>query len=935
MEEATPTTNSPTIRPINRGVVHKICAGQVILDLQSAVKELVENSLDAGATTIEIALKEYGEEWFQVIDNGCGIAPSNFKVLALKHHTSKLADFPDLQSLTTFGFRGEALSSLCALGNLTVETRTRYETVATHLTFDHSGLLTDEKKTARQIGTTVTVKKLFSNLPVRSKEFKRNIRKEYGKLISLLHAYALIAKGVRLVCSNTTGKNLKSVVLKTQGSGSLKDNIITVLGINTFNCLEPVSIFISDSCKVEGFLSKPGQASGRNLGDRQYFFVNGRPVDMPKVGKLVNELYKGANSRQYPIAIMNFTVPTKACDVNVTPDKRKIFFSDECSILQALRDGLQQIYSPNNVSYSLNEVEEQSREAESSEFCSREKSHVPPKLLPDGSISNKFHLKKHIADDDTSSETAEISALHSNVIEGLIDSRFEKSMGKDFTLRAHDNKKADSFSKFNCGKLMTSPNIPTEKNSPSPSRVIENNIAGNRKANDRSSCIQSSIDKFITVSKRKFEHIGTVLSEVPLLRNQSLNCKLKKSNSEVHALITRSPAEHLVDDSAAMNKYEPSELLRAERVYKEIENPFSSDNNTIGKPEEVTQEKPILLVDEPQEKSMPLVDEPPTVSSNKDVQHMSEDQSVEVSPLYFSGSLVVSPMPSSGLNICSTLQFSFQDLRRRRQQRLSSMRYSNCTSGSLKLRRCYAAATLELSQPENEERKARALAAATTELERLFRKEDFSRMKVIGQFNLGFIIGKLDRDLFIVDQHAADEKYNFERLAQSTILNQQPLLRPLMLELTPEEEVVASMHIDIIRKNGFALEEDLHAPPGHHFKLKAVPFSKNTTFGVEDVKDLISTLADSQGECSIISSYKLGTQDSVCPSRVRAMLASRACRTSVMIGDALGRNEMQKILKNLANLKSPWNCPHGRPTMRHLVDLTTVRKSLDENDITC
>ena len=110
-----------------------------------------------------------------------------FQVLALKHHTSKLIDFPDLQSLTTFGFRGEALSSLCALGDLTVETRTKNESVATRLTFDHSGLLREEKKTARQIGTTITVKKLFSNLPVRSKEFSRNIRKEYGKLISLLN----------------------------------------------------------------------------------------------------------------------------------------------------------------------------------------------------------------------------------------------------------------------------------------------------------------------------------------------------------------------------------------------------------------------------------------------------------------------------------------------------------------------------------------------------------------------------------------------------------------------------------------------------------------------------------------------------------------------------------------------------------------------------
>ncbi|KAA3462490.1 DNA mismatch repair protein PMS1 [Gossypium australe] len=161
------------------------------------------------------------------------------------------------------------------------------------------------------------------------------------------------------------------------------------------------------------------------------------------------------------------------------------------------------------------------------------------------------------------------------------------------------------------------------------------------------------------------------------------------------------------------------------------------------------------------------------------------------------------------------------------------------------------------------------------------------------------------------------------------------MCRPLRLELSPEEEVVASMHMDIIRKNGFILEEDPHAPPGHHFNLRAVPFSKNITFGVEDVKDLISTLSDSQGECSIIGSYKMDTSDSVCPTRVRAMLASRACRSSVMVGDPLGRNEMQKIVEHLADLKSPWNCPHGRPTMRHLVDLTTLSKEPDENDTSC
>lgn len=246
--------------------------------------------------------------------------------------------------------------------------------------------------------------------------------------------------------------------------------------------------------------------------------------------------------------------------------------------------------------------------------------------------------------------------------------------------------------------------------------------------------------------------------------------------------------------------------------------------------------------------------------------------------------------------------------------------------------RCFAAATLELSQLDDEERKARALAAATSELERLFRKEDFRRMQVLGQFNLGFIIAKLDRDLFIVDQHAADEKFNFEHLARSTVMNQQPLLQPLTLELSAEEEVTILMHMDVIRENGFLLDENPSAPPGRHFRLRAVPYSKKITFGVEDLKDLISTLGDNHGECSVISSYRTSKTDSVCPSRVRAMLASRACRSSVMIGDPLRKNEMQKIVEHLADLESPWNCPHGRPTMRHLVDLTSLLTLPDDDN---
>ncbi|RZB85274.1 DNA mismatch repair protein PMS1-like isoform X1 [Glycine soja] len=930
------------IKPIGKGIVHRICAGQVILDLSSAVKELVENSLDAGATSIEISLKDFGEQWFQVIDNGCGISPNNFKVLALKHHTSKLAEFHDLQSLTTFGFRGEALSSLCALGNLTVETRTASEPVATHLTFDSSGVLVAERKTARQIGTTVMVKKLFSSLPVRSKEFSRNIRREYGKLVSLLNAYALIAKGVRFVCTNTTGKNVRSVVLKTQGSGSLKDNIITVLGMNTFSCLEPVTLSISDSCKVEGFLSKSGQGNGRNLVDRQYFFVNGRPVDMPKVSKVVNELYRGANSKQYPIVILNFTVPTRTYDVNVTPDKRKIFFSEENALLQALREGLQQIYSASNVCYSVNEVVLPAEKEACVELCSSHgKSPIVMKLLsPNGSrpqkeqcsesnngsisldeinaecnndtISQDEHEEKHITHSKNASESIN-EYLYSDVDEGLIRENDGNLMNQEFTLRAHCTSKDD-----NSGRQSASPSSIIPDQTTLVSRTVESGSSSSKYSFNHSRHVQSTLNNFVSVNKRNRDSVIRALSEVPVLRNP--HCQLKTANTETHDLITRSSlCFDQCDELARASEIEALKQLNPDNVFHKNENSVSFKGDSSDREPKSNMELDL-------KNNTPIGD---TASINpSSIDMITADVFASDPPLH-SSPVRLDSSKSSRKKICSNMQFSFQELKKRREKRLSLLQSSKFGCGKAKVKSCYSDATLELSRSEIAEQKERALAAAATELERFFKKEDFSRMKVIGQFNLGFIICKLDQDLFIVDQHAADEKYNFERLSQSTILNQQPLLRPIKLELSPEEEIVASMHMDIIRKNGFTLEEDPNAPPGCRFKLKSVPFSKNTMFGIEDVKELISILSDGDGhvECSIVGSYKLDTSDSVCPSRVRAMLASRACRSSIMVGDALGRNEMQKILEHMAELKSPWNCPHGRPTMRHLVELTKIHKS--------
>ena len=127
------------IRPISQDSIHRICSGQVVLDLAGAVKELVENALDAGATNIEVRLKEHGAESIEVVDNGTGVSPDNYTKLTQKYATSKINVFDDLLALSSFGFRGEALSSLCALSDLSVTTRTEQEDAGTRIEYDHRG----------------------------------------------------------------------------------------------------------------------------------------------------------------------------------------------------------------------------------------------------------------------------------------------------------------------------------------------------------------------------------------------------------------------------------------------------------------------------------------------------------------------------------------------------------------------------------------------------------------------------------------------------------------------------------------------------------------------------------------------------------------------------------------------------------------------------
>ncbi|KAJ3799797.1 MutL C terminal dimerization domain-containing protein [Lentinula aff. detonsa] len=236
-----------------------------------------------------------------------------------------------------------------------------------------------------------------------------------------------------------------------------------------------------------------------------------------------------------------------------------------------------------------------------------------------------------------------------------------------------------------------------------------------------------------------------------------------------------------------------------------------------------------------------------------------------------------------------------------------------------------------------------AVDAKTSEaaLSRVISKKDFKEMEVLGQFNLGFIIvrrrkkraieeeievehtiGTLD-DLFIVDQHAADEKYNFETLQQTTNIKSQRLkFRARPLELTASDELVALENLDVLKLNGFELEvddDDHHNQTHRKLRLIAQPVSKSTVFDMRDLEELIQLLHDRS------------TGQTIRCSKARAMFAMRACRKSVMIGMPLTQSQMSTVVTHMGTMDQPWNCPHGRPTMRHLFDMANLQPSTQNN----
>ena len=305
---------------LDQNTANQIAAGEVVEKPASVVKELVENSLDAGADKIDITIQDGGIEYIRVIDNGSGMSEENARLAVLRHATSKIRIAEDLLSLKTLGFRGEALPSIASVSRFKMLTRIDGQDLATSISID-GGENLDCISSGGAIGTTVIVEDLFFNVPARRK-FLRTTNTEGRYINEVICKIALSRPDVRFQLVNND-----KIVISTPGNNEEVDTISALYGKNVGKELLPV-FFLLYGITVKGVIGIPTLLKGTR--QWQTIFVNGRIIANRMISKAIDHAYQSQIPKAgFPFAVLNINVDASSIDVNVHPQKSEIKFSDE------------------------------------------------------------------------------------------------------------------------------------------------------------------------------------------------------------------------------------------------------------------------------------------------------------------------------------------------------------------------------------------------------------------------------------------------------------------------------------------------------------------------------------------------------------------------------------------------------------------------------
>lgn len=772
--------------------INKIAAGEVIERPASVIKEMVENSIDAGANNITVEIRNGGISYIRVSDNGKGIAPDDLEIAFERHATSKIRKAEDLDVVTSMGFRGEALASIAAIANVELTSKTESQDTGYKITVEAGNIL-DKQEIGCQTGTTIVVQNLFFNTPVRYKFLKKDYT-EAGYIEDVITRIALVNPNIAIKLINT-GKT----VIQTNGNGDMKSVIYSIYGKDVATGILPVDYTYED-IEITGVIGKPEIA--RSNRSNQLFFVNKRYIKDKLLTAATEQAFKGLIPiGKYGFVVLNINMNPAKVDVNVHPAKLEVRFEEENKIFQSIYHAIKNTLLENelvaNTEKTTDKADEQKNETSKGLFDFRK---------------NETKRIEQYNDEE--------SKIKTNVVQ-----------------EEQKNATKNVFSAFNIG---------------TGGPVNTADILEQLKKMKEDLQKQIEYDKSEVVNAENIKDEGSETKIDNIESDEKISLKEESENT----VNTENPEENT-------QVQENLEHDIQENPVQEINNNEEQNESNIEKTEE---DKTENIEGEPEENNI----------ENKENSESKPEEKLE--------------------KINEQIK------------QLENIKYDdeNPVDFNTMYEKLFGTKPIGIStdgeETEKEEKQNTTVDLIKDNLSVFEQSEEYQKpiYKFIGIAFNTYIIIEMDKEMYIIDQHAAHERIMYEKVKKNYYSelskDSQMLLLPDIITLTHKEMEIAKDNMDMFEKAGFSLEEFGE----NTIKLTGVP---TVCIDLDNKELFLETLDE------INTVARTAKQE-----KEEKFIATVACKAAVKANMVLDKAEVENLMDKLLELPNPFTCPHGRPT---------------------
>lgn len=809
--------------------INKIAAGEVIERPASVIKEMVENSIDAGATNITVEIKNGGISYIKVTDNGKGIAQDDLEIAFERHATSKIRSADDLDTVTSMGFRGEALASIAAISNVEMISKTQEQETGYRLVVEGGDVL-EREEVGCQTGTTITVRNLFFNTPVRYKFLKKDYT-EAGYIEDAITRIALVNPQISIKLINT-GKT----VIQTNGNGELKSVIYSIYGKDVTRGIAELNYQYED-ITVSGVIGKPEIA--RSNRSNQLFFVNKRYIKDKTLTAATEQAYKGLIPiGKFGFVILNIEMNPAKVDVNVHPAKLEVRFEEENKIFQAIYHAIKDTLLKNELVVNT--------------------SSSPRELSFEERLKNIREAKK----ENTSSGLFGFRKQN--------EKKIEKYTQEESTIKTNHVEET-------AGETVEAPvKASVEGETPKEEAQIEMAKIG-------APIDTSDVLKQLKEMKEKITKELEPKDKVPVNG-------VKDIEEEYRLEINKTPEE----------KREEVKPQQPEQEQQE-----NNGENVVEEQPEENKENQVDLPKEEKETQGPETEEPKETAEALEVpkEIAQEEEKAEE---------IIEKIEDP------EIQKEFEEIKQKMQDLNENPQVVSKDFNEMYAKmfgRLPIETQREIDEREKEEQQKTSAVDLLKDNVSLFEEEKQFQKPVyrfVGIVFKTYIILEIDKEMYILDQHAAHERIMYEKVKKNYYSKQnkdsQLLLLPDIITLSHKEMDIAKENMAMFEQAGFSLEEFGE----NTIKLNGVPtvcVDLNTKELFLETLDEINTVARTAKQ-----------------EKEEKFIATVACKAAVKANMALDQKEVESLMDKLLELPNPFTCPHGRPTVIKMTKYDIERK---------